>query len=60
MYDPKDSRGVPLSTGVPPIVTVSLLALVGLVLALLTTVIVSSGAGHQWPSSKSTDFHMKD
>jgi hypothetical protein len=52
MYDPTDSRGVPISTGVPPIVVYSLVITVIVVFIIGGMVALNSGFGHLWPASK--------
>jgi hypothetical protein len=53
MYDPKDTRGVPISSGIPPIVTWT--GLVGLILIFIIAgmVLATSGYGHVWPAENS-------
>jgi ABC-type phosphate transport system auxiliary subunit len=58
MYDRYDERGVPISSGIPPIIFIS--AAIGLVLiaTMVTLVFANSGAGHFWPSNTSTTLPL--
>ena len=49
MHDRFDERGVPISSGVPPIVVVAVIITFILVLTLLTLVFRDSSFGHAWP-----------
>ena len=53
MYDLKDDRGVPISTGIPPIVTWSAIACVVLIFIVAGMVLSTAGFGHVWPADKS-------
>jgi hypothetical protein len=57
MYDIKDERGVPVSTGIPPIVRWA--AFIGfiIILTILSFVIFASNYHHIWPASNTT--HIK-
>jgi hypothetical protein len=58
MYDIKDSRGVPISGGVPPIVRVAIvIVLVGVVI-MLSIVGGASRYGHVWPSTDSQNIKL--
>jgi ABC-type multidrug transport system permease subunit len=50
VYDPRDSRGVPVSGGIPIIVRIA--AVVGLIVIFIMFAIVTKEAqyGHVWPS----------
>jgi hypothetical protein len=58
MYDIKDSRGVPVSGGIPPVVTIA--ATIGLImiLAVLGIVIGASRSGHVWPAADTTKIPL--
>jgi hypothetical protein len=58
MYDVRDSRGVPKSQGIPPIVLLAFT--VGVILIFIVGGIVISNAryGHVWPSIDSTRIHL--
>ncbi len=58
MVDYVDERGVPVSTGIPPIVRIS--AIVGLVLILTVggLVIFASAYGHVWPLPDSLKYPL--
>lgn len=58
MYDIKDKRGVPVSAGVPRIVTISVLLIVVLVIAILGIVVGASRFGHVWPSTDSARIKL--
>jgi hypothetical protein len=53
MYDRHDERGVPISSGIPPIIFVA--AIIGLfvIVTMVTIVFSNSAFGHSWPSDKS-------
>lgn len=50
MYDKVDSRGVPISKGIPTLVQVA--GLIGVIVIFIIggSVVFSSGWGHLWPS----------
>jgi hypothetical protein len=52
MYDKKDSRGVPVSKGIPSIVHVA--GMIGVVVIFIIggSVILTSGWGHLWPAQQ--------
>jgi hypothetical protein len=58
MYDPKDTRGVPVSAGIPPIIRWS--GLIGLVaiFVMVGIVIGASRYGHVWPSPDSARIKL--
>ena len=58
MNDMRDSRGVPISTGVPMIVRVA--AVVGLcvIFTMLGIVISASRTGHAWPTSTAVQIPL--
>jgi hypothetical protein len=58
MNDPKDSRGVPISAGIPPIVTWSAIFGVIMVFVIVGLVIYASPYGHVWPSIDSTKIKL--
>jgi hypothetical protein len=57
MYDVKDSRGVPVSGGIPPIVRIAATIGVVMILMILGACIFGSAYHHVWPSINST--HIK-
>ncbi len=57
MYDIKDERGVPVSSGIPPIVVVAVLIGVLMVFTILGMTIFGSPFHHIWPSIDTT--HIK-
>jgi hypothetical protein len=58
VYDPKDERGVPISTGIPPIVVIAGIAGVILIFVIAGMVLASAGYGHVWPADKSVDLQL--
>ncbi len=58
MYDIKDSRGVPVSGGIPRIVTFA--AFVGLIMIIAVLGIVSGSSryGHVWPATDTTKVDL--
>lgn len=57
MYDIKDSRGVPVSSGIPPIVIWAVSIGILMIFIILGAVIFGSNFHHVWPSIDST--HIK-
>ncbi|GAC1571565.1 MAG: hypothetical protein NVS3B7_01820 [Candidatus Elarobacter sp.] len=58
MYDPKDERGVPVSSGIPPLVMWSSIACVVLIFVIAGMVLSTSGHGHIWPAADSTNLKL--
>jgi hypothetical protein len=58
MYDPEDERGVPVSTGIPAIVTWTGLAGVVLIFVVAGMVLATAGVNHVWPASASTNLKL--
>jgi hypothetical protein len=58
MYDLKDDRGVPVSSGIPPIVRISAIIGILMVFTMLTMVFRNSAAGHSWPSNDSVTIPL--
>jgi hypothetical protein len=58
MNDMRDSRGVPISSGVPMIVRV--MAVIGLcvIFTMLGIVITASKFGHAWPTSTAVQIPL--
>ena len=50
MYDQEDERGVPLTSGIPPIVTITGIAGVILIFLVAGIVLATAGANHVWPA----------
>ncbi len=59
MYDKVDSRGVPISKGVPTLVQVAGLVGVVVIFAIGGSVVASSGWGHFWPSQSVQRINLK-
>lgn len=57
MYDLKDSRGVPVSAGIPPLVRAAVIIGIIGIIAILGAVVFGSPFHHVWPSINST--HIK-
>jgi hypothetical protein len=58
MYDPKDIRGVPISSGIPPIVIWSTIGVIILIFAIAGMVLATAGYGHVWPAENSTNLKL--
>lgn len=58
MHDVYDERGVPISSGIPPLVVAAVIVGVIVILTLLTLVFANSGFGHAWPASTSTTIKL--
>ncbi|GAC1658940.1 MAG: hypothetical protein NVS4B13_02760 [Candidatus Elarobacter sp.] len=50
MYDLEDERGVPISSGVPPLVTWAGIAGIILIFIIAGLVLATSEQGHVWPA----------
>ena len=57
MYDIKDERGVPVSSGIPPIVVAAVVIGILIIFAILGMTIFGSPFHHIWPSIDTT--HIK-
>ncbi|MDQ2991832.1 MAG: hypothetical protein M3R30_03285 [Candidatus Eremiobacteraeota bacterium] len=59
MYDKTDSRGVPISKGIPTLVQIA--GLIGVVVIFIIggSVLVTSGWGHMWPSQSVQRVDLK-
>ena len=58
MYDPEDARGVPISSGIPPIVVWAGVAGVVLIFVVAGMVLATAGANHVWPAEASTNLKL--
>jgi hypothetical protein len=58
MYDRTDDRGVPISSGIPPIVIVAAIIGVIMILTIITLVFSNSGFGHAWPDTKAVQVPL--
>jgi hypothetical protein len=58
MYDIEDERGVPISSGVPPIVTYAGIAGVVLIFIIAALVLGASAYGHLWPSENTLNLKL--
>ncbi|MDQ2908663.1 MAG: hypothetical protein M3R44_04850 [Candidatus Eremiobacteraeota bacterium] len=58
MHDIYDERGVPISSGIPPLVVAAAIVGVIVIFTMLTLVFVNSAFGHAWPASTSTTIKL--
>ncbi len=58
MYDVEDERGVPISSGIPPLVTWAGIAGVILIFVIAALVLAVSGYGHIWPAENATQLKL--
>jgi len=58
MYDQEDERGVPISTGIPKLVTWSGIVGVVLIFVVAGMVLATAGVNHVWPASASTNLKL--
>lgn len=58
MYDIKDERGVPVSAGIPPIVTWSAIIGVLVIFVIVGMCIYGSNYHHIWPASDTTKIKL--
>ena len=59
MYDVEDERGVPISSGIPPLVMWAGIAGVVLIFIIAGLVLSSSGQGHVWPWDKALEIKLQ-
>jgi hypothetical protein len=58
VFDPQDDRGVPISSGIPPIVIYAGIAGVLLIFVVAGLVLSNAGFGHVWPADNSVDLKL--
>jgi hypothetical protein len=58
MDDTTDERGVPISSGIPPIVIYAGFAGVVLIFIVAGMVLANAGFGHVWPAENSVDLKL--
>ena len=58
MYDIEDERGVPITSGIPKLVTWSGIAGVILIFVVAGMVLATAGVNHVWPASASTNIKL--
>ena len=58
MYDIEDDRGVPVTTGIPKLVTWTGFAGVVLIFVVAGMVLATAGVNHVWPASASTNVKL--
>ena len=58
MYDPEDDRGVPISTGIPPLVVWATIGCIVLIFIVAGMVLGSAGYGHIWPAENATNLKL--
>ena len=58
MYDLEDDRGVPISSGIPPVVVYAGIAGVVLIFIVAGMVLATAGSGHVWPASATLNVKL--
>ncbi len=58
MYDPKDVRGVPISSGIPPLVLWATVIVIVIIFAIAAMVLATARYGHVWPAANSVDLKL--
>ena len=58
MYDIKDSRGVPVSGGIPPIVRYAFIIGLVMIIVILGLVVFAASSNHVWPSENSAKIPL--
>jgi hypothetical protein len=58
VYDIEDERGVPVTTGIPKLVTWSGIAGVILIFVVAGMVLATAGSNHVWPASAATNLKL--
>lgn len=58
MYDVEDERGVPLSSGIPPLVVWSGIIGVLLIFVIAGMVLATSEHGHIWPAENAVNLKL--
>lgn len=58
MYDVHDERGVPISSGIPPIVVWAGVAGVALIFVIAGLVLSQAHYGHLWPSENTLNLKL--
>ena len=58
MHDPTDDRGVPLTTGIPRIVTWAGVIGVVLIFVVAGMVLATADHGHMWPASSTLNLKL--
>lgn len=58
MYDQEDERGVPITSGIPSLVTWTGIIGIIIVFAVAAMVLATAGYGHVWPASNSTNLKL--
>ena len=58
MYDIEDERGVPISSGIPPLVLWAGIAGVILIFIIAGMVVGTSSNNHVWPAENATNLKL--
>jgi hypothetical protein len=58
MYDLEDDRGVPISSGIPPLVMWAGIAGVVLIFVIAGMVVGTSGNNHVWPAENTLTIKL--
>jgi len=58
VFDPTDDRGVPISTGIPRIVTIAGALGVVLIFVIAGLVLSTAGHGHMWPADTTLNLKL--
>ncbi len=58
MHDVEDDRGVPISSGIPPLVMWAGVAGVILIFVIAGMVLATSGNNHVWPWDKAANLKL--
>jgi hypothetical protein len=58
MYDLEDNRGVPISSGIPPLVVYAGIAGVVLIFVIAGMVLATAGSGHVWPATAALNIKL--
>jgi hypothetical protein len=59
MYDRTDERGVPISSGIPPIIFIAAGIGIVAIFVMLTIVGANSSFGHAWPSASAQTIPLQ-
>ena len=51
MYDQRDARNIPVSTGIPRVIYISAVVGIIVIFTMLSMVFATSSANHAWPAS---------
>ncbi len=51
MYDQRDARNIPVSTGIPRVIYIAAVVGIIVICVMLSMVFVTSGSNHAWPAT---------